>query len=130
MTPRVFFFFFFQADDGIRALVRSRGRGDVYKRQLFDEGDPSRSFFFVVTGRVKVFRLAPSGREVILEIFGPGDPVGAVGSFEGVPFPAAASAAGASVILEVPRADPYTHLTLPTSHALVIHLSAAPTQTQ
>ena len=26
--------FFFQAEDGIRDLVRSRGRGDVYKRQL------------------------------------------------------------------------------------------------
>eukprot|EP00657_Telonema_sp_P-1_P011597 TRINITY_DN688_c0_g1_i1.p1 TRINITY_DN688_c0_g1~~TRINITY_DN688_c0_g1_i1.p1 ORF type:complete len:118 (-),score=35.02 TRINITY_DN688_c0_g1_i1:253-606(-) len=28
-----FFFFFFQAEDGIRDLVRSRGLGDVYKRQ-------------------------------------------------------------------------------------------------
>ena len=34
-----FFFFvvflFFQAEDGIRDLVRSRGLGDVYKRQAF-----------------------------------------------------------------------------------------------
>ena len=29
--------FFFQAEDGIRDLVRSRGLGDVYKRQ--DRGD-------------------------------------------------------------------------------------------
>ena len=28
------FVFFFQAEDGIRDLVRSRGLGDVYKRQL------------------------------------------------------------------------------------------------
>ena len=28
-----FNFFFFQAEDGIRDLVRSRGLGDVYKRQ-------------------------------------------------------------------------------------------------
>ena len=28
-------FFFFQAEDGIRDLVRSRGLGDVYKRQNF-----------------------------------------------------------------------------------------------
>ena len=28
-----FLFFFFQAEDGIRDLVRSRGLGDVYKRQ-------------------------------------------------------------------------------------------------
>ena len=29
-----FIFFFFQAEDGIRDLVRSRGLGDVYKRQM------------------------------------------------------------------------------------------------
>ena len=28
--------FFFQAEDGIRDLVRSRGLGDVYKRQFHD----------------------------------------------------------------------------------------------
>ena len=28
---------FFQAEDGIRDLVRSRGLGDVYKRQLLDK---------------------------------------------------------------------------------------------
>ena len=28
--------FFFQAEDGIRDLVRSRGLGDVYKRQAED----------------------------------------------------------------------------------------------
>ena len=34
-------FFFFQAEDGIRDLVRSRGLGDVYKRQLLtrDRGE-------------------------------------------------------------------------------------------
>ena len=28
--------FFLQAEDGIRDLVRSRGLGDVYKRQAYD----------------------------------------------------------------------------------------------
>ena len=30
--------FFFQAEDGIRDLVRSRGLGDVYKRQVGEIG--------------------------------------------------------------------------------------------
>ena len=40
------FCFFFQAEDGIRDLVRSRGLGDVYKRQAFTsmDGLPSLSF--------------------------------------------------------------------------------------
>ena len=29
--------FFCQAEDGIRCLVRSRGRGDVYKRQALEK---------------------------------------------------------------------------------------------
>ena len=33
MCVFVFFVVFFQAEDGIRDLVRSRGLGDVYKRQ-------------------------------------------------------------------------------------------------
>ena len=32
--------FFFQAEDGIRDLVRSRGLGDVYKRQAQEEKYP------------------------------------------------------------------------------------------
>ena len=39
-------FFFFQAEDGIRDLVRSRGLGDVYKRQAhggFDDDVLQRS---------------------------------------------------------------------------------------
>ena len=38
--------FFFQAEDGIRDLVRSRGLGDVYKRQILRAGDRER----VLTG--------------------------------------------------------------------------------
>ena len=34
----VFLVFFFQAEDGIRYLVRSRGLGDVYKRQGLNLG--------------------------------------------------------------------------------------------
>ena len=34
--------FFFQAEDGIRDLVRSRGLGDVYKRQILPGDGASR----------------------------------------------------------------------------------------
>ena len=35
MCSRFSCVFFFQAEDGIRDLVRSRGLGDVYKRQVY-----------------------------------------------------------------------------------------------
>ena len=37
-------FFFSQAEDGIRDLVRSRGLGDVYKRQLYAQSDQKMSY--------------------------------------------------------------------------------------
>ena len=45
------FFFFFQAEDGIRDLVRSRGLGDVYKRQVPSLRVPCRSGVGGKTGR-------------------------------------------------------------------------------
>eukprot|EP00658_Telonema_sp_P-2_P026477 TRINITY_DN20698_c0_g1_i2.p1 TRINITY_DN20698_c0_g1~~TRINITY_DN20698_c0_g1_i2.p1 ORF type:complete len:165 (-),score=45.81 TRINITY_DN20698_c0_g1_i2:84-578(-) len=38
-VSRVFFFFFFQAEDGIRDAQESRGLGDVYKRQGLHKPD-------------------------------------------------------------------------------------------
>ena len=45
-----------------------------------------------------------SGKEVILEIFGPGDPVGAVVAYEGRPYPATAIAIEPTACLLVRRA--------------------------
>ena len=43
----IFFFFFFQAEDGIRDLVRSRGLGDVYKRQI-KPGVGQNNHFYII----------------------------------------------------------------------------------
>lgn len=59
---------------------------------LFHEGDPSDELFVVVQGRVKVHKITPSGRDVILELFGAGDPIGAVAVYEEQPYPASATA--------------------------------------
>lgn len=81
------------------ALVKSWDKGEV----IFNEGDPSDFLLTVLTGRVKVVKLQPSGKEVILEIFGPGDPVGAVVAYEGRPFPASAIALDRTTCLLVRR---------------------------
>ena len=52
----VFCFFFFQAEDGIRDLVRSRGLGDVYKRQTLPyspyQNAKQESFWGRIEGRL------------------------------------------------------------------------------
>jgi CRP/FNR family transcriptional regulator len=72
---------------------------------LFSEGDPSDFLYTIVSGRAKVVKMLPSGKEVILEIFGPGDPVGAVVAYEGRPYPATAIAIEPTTCLLVRRAS-------------------------
>ena len=46
------FVFFFQAEDGIRDLVRSRGLGDVYKRQITSCTNTSNPSVLIAAGLV------------------------------------------------------------------------------
>ena len=84
-----------------RAAVRSFTRGDM----LFAEGDPSEQFLIVVTGRVKVFKTTPAGKDVILEIFAAGDPIGGAAVYEGWPFPASAIALEDTTCVAIARRD-------------------------
>jgi CRP/FNR family transcriptional regulator len=79
------------------ARVKSYARGEL----IFAEGDPSDAFIVIVSGRVKVFKSTPAGKEVILEIFGAGDPLGAVAVYEGAPFFASATTLEATEILRI-----------------------------
>jgi CRP-like cAMP-binding protein len=72
---------------------------------IFSEGEPSDFFITIVMGRVKVYKATPAGKEVILEIFGPGDPLGATAAYEGRPFPATAVALEDTECVLIPRAS-------------------------
>jgi CRP-like cAMP-binding protein len=79
--------------------IREYDRGDV----VFHEGDPSTMFFIVLTGRIKVFKHGPDGHDIILEMFGPGGPLGAVATYESRPYPASAAPVEPSSCLLIPR---------------------------
>jgi CRP-like cAMP-binding protein len=70
---------------------------------IFSEGDPSDQLFTVIDGRVKVVKTTARGTDVILEIFGPGDPLGAVAVYESREYPATAVALEPTTCLVVPR---------------------------
>jgi CRP/FNR family transcriptional regulator, nitrogen oxide reductase regulator len=85
--------------------VAQVSRSVSYKRneRIFDEGDGSDELPVIVRGRVKIFKTTPGGKDVILEIFGPGDPLGAVAVYERRPYPASAVALDDTVCVMVPR---------------------------
>lgn len=92
------------------ALLRAYDPGET----LFREGDPPSGLFIVESGRAKVVKSSPQGREHVLYVLAPGQPANAVGVFASRPNPATAIAlesARAWVIprqaaLELLRADP------------------------
>jgi CRP-like cAMP-binding protein len=77
-------------------------RGYEKGETIFREGDPGDRIHFVFIGRVKIVKAGP-GRDLILEILGRGEPVGAVAAFERRPFPATAVALEACGILSIPE---------------------------
>lgn len=88
--------------EALAPLCKLRGfeKGEV----IFHEGDPADRIHFVYLGRVKIVKAA-GGRDVILEILGPGEPVGAVAVFEKRPFPAGAVTLEPSSILSIPERE-------------------------
>jgi CRP/FNR family transcriptional regulator len=91
------------ADDRQRlaavASLREFEKGDY----LFSEGDASDHLYTIVSGRVKVFKTTARGTDVILELFGAGDPVGAVAAYESRAYPASAVALEPTACLLIPR---------------------------
>jgi len=88
--------------EALEPLCRMRGfeKGET----IFREGDPADRIHFVHIGRVKIVKAA-GGRDVIIEIVGPGEPVGAVAVFERRPFPASAVTLEPSGILSIPERE-------------------------
>jgi CRP-like cAMP-binding protein len=83
------------------ASVREFSRGEM----IFEQESPSDAFYAITAGRVKIFKMMPNGKDLILEVFGPGDPLGAVAAYLGRPFPASASALEETTCVLIPRAD-------------------------
>lgn len=81
------------------AVVKTFQRGET----IFFEGDKGIGFYMVGEGKVKIFKVSPSGKEHILHIFGEGEPFGEVPVFHGQPFPATAEALMKTSTIFFPR---------------------------
>lgn len=89
----------------LQALAKVAREERVRARQyVFMEGDPASWFCLVVEGRVKIFRQSKAGKDVVLELLGPGEAFGGVAVIERRPYPASAQATEASTILKIPQA--------------------------
>lgn len=84
---------------------------------IFMEGDLSLWLYIVNSGRVKILKHSRAGKDVVLELLGPGEIFGGVAVLEKRPYPATAQAMETTDVLKIPR-DPL--LTLSERHPSIV----------
>lgn len=78
----------------------------TFKRgqNIFSDGEEATGFYVVASGRVKIYKSSPDGKEQILHIFGSGEAFGEVPVFAGGYFPANADTLEQTRLFFFPRA--------------------------
>lgn len=84
-----------------RCVSRSFSAGRV----LFASGDACRGLYIIETGRVRVYRTSPDGKEQVLHVEGPGRAVAELPLFDGGPYPASAVTIEPSRLIFLARDD-------------------------
>ncbi len=80
-------------DDQLREIESiCRWKSYVKGETIFRQDQRAEGFYVVQSGKVKVYKLSPEGKEQILHIFSSGHPIGEVPVFAGSTFPAHAQA--------------------------------------
>lgn len=87
----------------LKAIGREKrcSKGEV----IFVEGQEARGFFLVISGRVKVYKLSPEGREQILKSAESRETFAEAAVFAGDVYPASAQALEPSLVLFFPKDD-------------------------
>ena len=85
----------------VRVTRQRFDRGEL----LFNEGDRCQGLYLVANGKIRIFKLSPSGREQILAVEGPGSSFAELPVFDGGTYPASASALEDAEVLFISRKD-------------------------
>jgi len=83
------------------ASRRNVSRGEI----IFLEGDPAGGFFLLISGKVRVYKSSPDGREYTIHIIRPGQLFAEAAIFRGHHFPANCSALEDSEVVFFPKED-------------------------
>ncbi|MDQ3427994.1 MAG: Crp/Fnr family transcriptional regulator, partial [Gemmatimonadota bacterium] len=84
-----------------RCVARSVGAGHV----LFTTGEACRGLYIIQSGRVRIYRTNPEGKEQVLHIEGAGRPIAELPLFDGGRYPASAVTLEETRLVVLPLAD-------------------------
>jgi CRP/FNR family transcriptional regulator len=79
--------------------LKKVGKGE----QIFSEGLDASAFFIVVSGKVKIYKVSPDGKEHTLHIHGPADLVAEAAIFDSMVYPASCMALEDSTFIRISR---------------------------
>jgi CRP/FNR family cyclic AMP-dependent transcriptional regulator len=105
--------FLFQGLPGttIDALAALAHRTTLEKDSLvFSQGDQGDALYGVASGQVRIFTADEKGREVFLNILGPGDTFGEIALLDGLPRTASAVTTTPTTLVVIPRRQFLAHL--------------------
>lgn len=87
----------------IGALAQVARHERIHARDfVFMEGDAARLLYIVRAGRVKILKHSRAGKDVVLELLGPGEVFGACAVLERRPYPATAQAMEVTEVVGIP----------------------------
>ena len=72
---------------------------------IWNEGDTCHNLYFLVDGRVKIIKHSETGKDVIIEIYGPRDAIGATSMLVGGTYTTTAICLAPTTLLSVPKAQ-------------------------
>lgn len=84
-----------------RCVTRSVSAGHL----LFATGETCRGLYIIASGRVRIYRTSPEGREQVLHVEGPGRTVAELPLFDGGVYPASAVTLERTRLVFLPRPD-------------------------
>ncbi|RPJ04538.1 MAG: cyclic nucleotide-binding domain-containing protein, partial [Deltaproteobacteria bacterium] len=87
----------------IRSIALSRQFGK--KEIIFSDGEPTKGFYAILSGRVKLYKVSPEGKEQILHIVSAPDAFAEAALFLEGTYPAFAETLGDCQLLFFPKRD-------------------------
>ena len=92
--------------DALHSLTEGRQTNRYKKKQLvYVEGNHPNHLYYVVTGKVKAFRTNDYGKELVTELYSPGDFLGHIALLEGTVYKDTAEAIEETELAMVPKED-------------------------